>query len=422
MIIFYNLLYLIAVILYLPVFLLRGKFHSGTGVRFGMLPRRLKLDKPVWIHAVSVGEAVAVKGLLAELRLKFPDKKFVISTVTPTGNKIARGLAKEGDFVTYLPFDLSFIISGVMKRIDPCLFLVAETEIWPALFSVLHKRRVPIVVVNARISDSSLRGDLAVKPLISPVLNKVSLFCAQSEQDAERLLSLGLDKKKVKTTGNMKFDIGQASFSFSAPRLRLRLDEKLFVCGSTHPGEEEIIFSAYKELKGEYPDLRLLIAPRHPERAEEVASLARKAGLNSVLSSVYEQSQESASPVYIVDSVGELLSFYSIAHLVFVGGSLVGKGGHNILEPAALGKPVIFGPHMFNFRQITELFLLNSAALQVQDSQGLKEAVRSIMRQPSFAQELGERAKGLFKSNQGATLKNSELVSSFIGETEKTHA
>ena len=414
MLIIYDFLYLTAIILYLPAFLLRGKFHRGLFCRFGVLPRHLKLDRPIWIHAVSVGEAVVMKGLLAELRLKFPEKKFVISTVTPTGNKIARSMAKEGDFVTYLPLDLSFIISAVIKKIDPSLFVIAETEIWPGLFNALDKRGVRIAVVNARISDSSLRGYYGIRFLIRPVLNKVSLFCAQTERDARRLLLLGVDKAKLCVTGNMKFDLKPADLNFRAPRLRLKYDEKLLVCGSTHPGEEELILTAYKELRQDFPDLRLLIAPRHPERSAEVADIVKRSGLHPVMTSSYEQTLEMATPVYILDTVGELPSFYGIAYLVFVGGSLVKKGGHNILEPAALGKPIIFGPQMFNFRYIARLFLKNRGALQVNSAAEFKVAIRSLLSEPSLALSLGERAKELIKANQGATLKNLDCILSLM--------
>ncbi|MFH0739011.1 MAG: 3-deoxy-D-manno-octulosonic acid transferase [Candidatus Omnitrophota bacterium] len=413
MLVIYDLLYLIAIVLYLPVFLLRRKFHRGMLSRLGIIPADFILERPIWIHAVSLGEAVLIKGLLRELRLAFPNKRFIISTVTPTGNKIAKGVADKGDFVTYLPLDLSFIINNFIKRVNPSLFIVAETEIWPNLLNSLHKRRIPIIAVNARISDNSFKGYYGIKFLIKPILNKVSLFCTQSEHDARRLAHLGVEKSRLCVTGNMKFDLKPQELKFKPSGLRLKFEEQLWVCGSTHPGEEEIILAVYKELLEDFSDLRLLLAPRHPERSSEVASLAQSLGFKAIKTSSGEQPGEDLKVVYILDSVGELLSFYSIAHIVFVGGSLVKKGGHNILEPAALGKPIIFGAQMFNFRDIAQLFLKNKAALQVHNQEELKNKVRLLLSDPSAIQQLGQAAKDLIKNNQGATQRNLDCILSF---------
>jgi 3-deoxy-D-manno-octulosonic-acid transferase len=412
--ILYDLLYLLALIIYLPVFLLRRKFHHGLIRRLGILPRLLFLDRPIWIHAVSVGEATLIKGLLEELRLAFPGKSFVISTVTPTGNKIARGLARGKDFVTYLPLDLSFVIGSVIKKINPFLFVVAETEIWPNLLDCLYKKRIPVIVVNGRISDSSFRGYSGIRFLIKPILNKISLFCVQTERDALRLLHLGLQESRLRVTGNMKFDLKPEVLSFKASGLRLKYDEELWVCGSTHPGEEEIILKAYQRLLAEFPDLRLLMAPRHPERAVEVAGLVKNFGFQPVKVSSPRQSADGPTPVYILDTVGELLSFYSIAHIVFVGGSLVNKGGHNILEPAALGKPIIFGPQMFNFKDISQLFLKNKGSVLVHNQKELISSVRNLLNDPSLIAALSQHAKELIAQNQGATQRNLEFIISLV--------
>ncbi|MEI6632056.1 MAG: 3-deoxy-D-manno-octulosonic acid transferase, partial [bacterium] len=318
-----------------------------------------------------------------------------------------------GDFVIYLPLDLSFIINNFIKRVNPFLFIVAETEIWPNLLNSLHKRRIPIIAVNARISDNSFKGYYGIKFLIKPILNKVSLFCTQSEHDARRLAHLGVEKSRLRVTGNMKFDLKPQELKFKPSGLRLKFEEQLWVCGSAHPGEEEIILAVYKELLEDFSDLRLLLAPRHPERSSEVASLAQSLGFKAIKTSSGEQPGEDSKVVYILDSVGELLSFYSIAHIVFVGGSLVKKGGHNILEPAALGKPIIFGAQMFNFRDIAQLFLKNKAALQVHNQEELKNKVRLLLSDPSAIQQLGQAAKDLIKNNQGATQRNLDCILSF---------
>ena len=384
--------------------------HRGLLLRFGILPKDLAIDRPIWIHAVSVGEAMAVKALAAELRAIYPDKRFVISTVTPTGNKIARGLAKDGDFVTYLPFDFSFIVKSVIDKINPSFFIIAETEIWPNLISYLHKKNIPISVVNGRISDSSYRGYFMIRFLLKPILDKISLFCVQTNSDAERFKGLGVPEEKIKITGNMKFDIedyadSKKDYADYRKRLDLEFSGKLLVAGSTHPGEEEIILNVYKDSLSEFPYLKLLIAPRHPERAQEIANLIRKFGFETRMISL-----SNSQTVFILDTMGQLINYYAIADIVFVGGSLIKKGGHNILEPASFAKPILFGPYMFNFRDIAELFLINQAAILVNNQEELKVKIKEFLGAPAQTQQMGQRAKELILDNAGATKRNAQLI------------
>lgn len=432
MFIIYDLIFLAVAIIYLPVYLFRKKFHRAFLLRLGFLPGPLALDKPIWIHAVSVGEVMAVRGLADELRRAYPDKKLVISTVTTTGNKIAQGIAQEGDLVTYLPLDLSFIVGSVIDRIRPALFVIAETEIWPNLISCLYRKNIPIVTVNGRLSNASFRGYSSIKFLLRPILEKVSLFCVQTGCDAERLMRLGVSEDKIKITGNMKFDIeGCADFPAKlsdsrrdpasrekkdCPDYRLRLGlgsgDRLFVAGSTHAGEEEIVLEVYKELQRDFPGLKLLIAPRQPQTSKDIAKLVSRFGFRSVFVSGLASECPTciAEPVFILDTVGELISFYAIADIVFVGGSLIKKGGHNILEPASAAKPILFGPHMFNFRDIADLFLSNRAAIMVYDPIDLKTNIAELLNNPSQAIELGRRAQQLILENQGATKRNAEYI------------
>lgn len=423
MFIFYDLLFLIFAVIYLPVYLFKRKFHPGFLARLGIFPEGVELNRPVWIHAVSVGEAMAVKGLIERIRESFPDKKLIISTVTPTGNRIVKSIAKETDFVTYLPLDLSFIVKKVIDRIDPSLFIIAETELWPNLIYRLHKNNIPVIVVNARISDKSFRGYSAVKFLIKQTLNKIDLFCVQTESDAQRFFCLGAPKDKIKVSGNLKFDnTGYADskkdYKDYKEKAGVSAKNRLFVAGSTHPGEEEIILSVHKELLNEFPQLKLLIAPRHPQRADEVTKIAIKYGFDSlkisrltdlnrqtgfgIIPSIFEGPADRQA-IYILDTVGQLMGYYAASDIVFVGGSLVKKGGHNILEPASLGKPVIFGPYMFNFRDIFDLFISHKACVLVYSKEGLKAAVRDLLNNPDKMDELGKRASSLIKKNQGAT-------------------
>jgi len=425
MIILYDLIFIIFAIVYLPYFLLRKKIHQGFSQRLGFLPRSLRLDHPIWMHAVSVGEARVAEILVKQLRQAYPQKRFAFSTVTATGNRIVRGFQHEGDFVFYLPLDLSFITKMVIGRLRPCVCIIMETEIWPNLIYRLNKMNVPVVLVNARISDRSFFGYRIIQPLIKPILNKVRLFCVQTNTDAMRLLTLGVAADKLKVSGNMKYDIidfkkGEGDYRL---RLGLRNSEQLFVAGSTHPGEEEIILGAYRRLINEFSGFRLLIAPRHPERAYEIEALIHKLGFRvsrvSKLCVQTGKAQDAAfaggpKAVFLLDTIGELMSFYAIADVVFIGGSLIKKGGHNILEPAYFSRPILFGPYMFNFRDMSNLFLSKKAARMVCGQEELLNETRSLLKNPSELEAMGRRARQLVLENQGATKRNIGLIKAAV--------
>ncbi|MDD5561059.1 MAG: 3-deoxy-D-manno-octulosonic acid transferase [Candidatus Omnitrophica bacterium] len=421
MFILYDFIFLIFALLYLPVYLFKGKFHRGFLRRLGFLPDGLELDRPIWIHAVSVGEAVSIKGLAGGLRKAYPGKKLVISTVTATGNKIAAGLTVEGDLLTYLPLDFSFIVRKVIKKVNPCLFIIAETEIWPNLITCLHKQKIPVFTVNGRISDGSYSGYRAVRFLIGPILRKIRQFCVQSDVDAARLRSLGVDGENIQVTGNVKFDIDlETAAGFDAQAFRqklwLGLDEKLWVCGSTHPHEEELIIEAYKKILPAFPKLKLLLAPRHPERSGDVGRLVSENHFMPVFISSISGACPTCinSPVFILDLMGELPDYYSAADIVFVGGSLVKTGGHNILEPSSLKKPVFFGPYMFNFRDISRLFVENKAGIMVGDADDLVIKMKEVLGSSLLAKQLGGRAYDLIASNRGATGRNIGVIRRFV--------
>lgn len=421
MFIIYDLIFLFISIFFLPAYLLRRKFHSGFSRRLGFLPNGFSFGKPIWVHAVSVGEMMAVRGLLEALRKASPGEKIVISTVTATGNKIARDVARAQDFVTYLPLDFSSIVRSVIDRIDPRAFIIAETEIWPNLITCLYRKNIPVIIVNGRISDGSYRGYLALKFLLAPVLRSVSLFCVQTDNDAKRLSRLGVPKDKVVITGNMKFDTkGPAAAREGRVDYRSRLDldseDRLLVAGSTHPQEEEVVLAAYKELLNEFPRLKLLIAPRHPERSRDIIKIASRLGFRGTPLSSLPASCPTCIPktIFILDVIGELVHFYDIADIVFVGGSMVKKGGHNILEAAVRGKPIIFGPHMFNFRDIADLFLDGKAAVMAHGEGDLIIHITRLLNNPVEMAALGARAKLIVAQNQGATVRNAKLIANFL--------
>ncbi|MDP2905744.1 MAG: 3-deoxy-D-manno-octulosonic acid transferase [Candidatus Omnitrophota bacterium] len=452
MFIIYDLVFLIVILIHLPLYLLRKKFRHGLPARVGVLPKGLDQKRPIWIHAVSVGEAVMVKGLVLRLKEMFPGRRFVISTVTATGNKIVRSFASGNDFVTYLPFDFSFIVRSVIDRVDPSLFIIAETELWPNLIRALRKKNIPVVVVNGRISDGSFRGYSAIKFLLRPVLAKVNLFCVQGEMDKSRLVSLGVAPGNISVTGNMKFDsavfkIDAGELVKSRGNLSLVAADKLWVCGSTRSGEEEMILAAYKVLLVDFPGLKLLIAPRHPDRVKEVEKLVCRYSFTPLrISRLYErpldlvrlrspqvargkrttneceakrslpEGDERRNPrsVFILDTVGELINYYAIADIVFVGGSLVKTGGHNFLEPAMLEKPILCGPHMFNFRDLAALFLKNQAFIMVKDRESLAREMKRLLNDPAVALALGCRARALILKNQGAVERNIQCLRQYI--------
>ncbi|PIQ87768.1 MAG: hypothetical protein COV73_02320, partial [Candidatus Omnitrophica bacterium CG11_big_fil_rev_8_21_14_0_20_43_6] len=325
MFIIYDLIFLIFAAVCLPLYFVRGKLNRGFLSRLGFLPARVDLDRPIWVHAVSVGEAVAIKGLLSRLRQVYPGKQLVISTVTATGNKIARELVAPGDFLTYLPLDFSFIVRGVLKKVNPCMFIIAETEIWPNLISCLHKMQIPVITVNGRISDSSYGGYRLIRFFIRPILRMVKQFCVQTDLDAGRLESLGVDRSRIQVTGNVKFDRNldpcpQDNMSAYRSKLGLGPLDKLLVCGSTHPKEEKIIFAAYQELLLVFPNLKLLIAPRHPERSGQISKLAANFSFMPILVSSIAAACPTCMnrPIFILDTIGELLNYYSAADIVFV--------------------------------------------------------------------------------------------------------
>jgi len=426
MFLIYDLIFILFSLIHFPYFIFKHKFHPGFLMRLGIFSKEhlefLKDKNPIWIHAVSVGEVNAVKSLIGELRKEYPHKDLVISTVTETGNTIARSIAKDNDRVIYLPLDLSFIVKRVIDLISPSLFITVETEIWPNLISWLNKKKIPIVLVNGRISNRSFKGYRIIKFLLRNILKKLSLFCMQTDRDRERILFLGAPKDRVFVVGNMKFD----TTDYTDRRitdytdkyktfLGLSQKEILWVAGSTHRGEEVQILDVYRDLLLEFPNLRLLIAPRHPERSYEIENLIRDFGFKTLkISRLNKENIRNGKEIFLLDTVGELLYFYSIAEIVFVGGSLIKKGGHNLIEPAFFRKPIIFGPYMFNFQDICDLFLNNKGAIMVSNKQELQKEIKNLLKNPSKRGDLGRHAENLILQNQGAAEKNIDLIKSFF--------
>lgn len=424
----YDIFFFIFSIIYLPYLAIKGKAHKDFTERFGNLPpsfNGIAGSRPLWIHAVSVGEVIAVKNFVEAFSGRFPERRIVLSTTTRTGNEVAKKILNRDILKFYFPLDFSFVIKRVLNLINPLCFFMMETEIWPNFILESSRRNIPVALINGRISDRSYGGYRKIKFLFGGILKKISLFCMQTSRDAERIIALGAPPSGVRVTGNMKFDDGikwgQRPFNLNGrcPHLILSSPSapSLIIAGSTHKGEEEIVLKAYKKLLVNFPGLRLLIAPRHVDRTESIKKLIEQAGLDCILLSECKEGMQAPlaeKAIFILDTHGELNSLYNLATIVFMGGSLARRGGHNIVEPARFGKPIVFGPHMFNFRSMTKLFLENSAAIQIRDGSELYGALRILLDNKGMRDSIGRSAKGLIDKNKGATARNIREVEKIL--------
>ena len=420
----YDIGFLIFSLFYLPTLIFKGKMHADFGERFGRYSedKRKALassKRAIWIQAVSVGEVAACKGLMRRLKERFPGKSIVLSTITKTGNDLAKKLFGNDAVIIYFPLDLSWIIRKAVSLVDPSLYIMVETEIWPNMTKEVSRRGIPSAVVNGRISDRSFGKYKLAKPFLLNTIKRINVFCMQSFQDAERMISLGAPRERVRITGNMKFDADVSACGGGLTELKgligIADDDVLLVAGSTHRGEEAIILETVKELSAEFPRLKLLIAPRHIERVNEIATLAEGLGFYPVRTSFLgrQPAVGSQRQVFILDTIGQLRDMYSISTVVFIGGSLVPHGGQNPIEPAALGKPVIFGPHMFNFREIAAAFIDNGAAMLVKEPGGLFESIKILLTDPEKRSEMARCAAAAIAEKCGATQRNLKELEKF---------
>lgn len=364
--------------------------------RFGEPPVAEDGAPCVWVHAVSVGEVLAAAPFIRGLKERHPGLRLVVSTVTDTGQKVARGRLADIAEAMYLPFDIASVLDSAVARLNPVMAITIETEMWPNMFRILRKRGVPVVILNGRISDSSFRGYSKIKFFIKEVLKDVDIFCMQDETYARRIIELGAEENKVRITGNFKFDI---KVELDIPDWSGRLSHPVIVGGSTHRGEEELLVAAYARLREEFRDLTLILAPRHPERSQEVQEMLRAKEVDFVRRSALPEGGIAGS-VVLLDTVGELASVYGISDVAVVGGSFIEHGGQNPLEPAFWGKPVICGPHMENFPFMEE-FYAAGAALGV-GREGLYGALRDLLGSPEKRAAMGRAGKGLVMKNGGA--------------------
>jgi 3-deoxy-D-manno-octulosonic-acid transferase len=406
----YSALLALGVLLATPYWLLEmvrhGKYRKGLPQRLGKVPESLRNSngRAIWVHAVSVGEVIAVSELIRNLRVEFPQHRILISTTTDTGQQLAaKGFGAENVF--YFPLDFRFVMRKYFAAIRPELVVVAETEFWPNLLRVAAMTGAQVAVINARISDRSFPGYRRWKRILRPVLGNISLFVAQSSEDARRLLEIGAPEDRVIVGGNLKFDFVLPPAPPIVDQLKSALAESgagpVLVCGSTVEGEEPLFVEAFQKILAKHSSAVMLLAPRHPERFVSVASCLQESQVK-----FWRRTQWDGTPlnggVLLVDSIGELANLYALADLAVVGGSFVPAGGHNILEPAQHGVPIIVGPHTENFRDIVGLFRSRDA-VRVASSTDLAKTVLQLLADKNERRDLGRRALQTLQSQQGAT-------------------
>jgi 3-deoxy-D-manno-octulosonic-acid transferase len=401
----------------------RGRVRRGIGERFGFYDSaklRTLAGRPIiWIHAVSVGETRAAIPLISVLREAYPHHALVLSNVTETGQEVSAAI-KDLDLRVFFPFDFSWVIRRVLRSIRPEMVVIVETEIWPNFIRHSRNLGIPVVLVNGRISDRSYPRYRKVARFLRPVLREVSAFCMQSQQDADRIIDLGADPDRVHSTGNLKFDLQPPSFG-KMERDRLRAEysippgTRVWCAGSTHAGEEEQVLRVYSRIRETEESVFLILAPRHPERCVDIEILLQRWNLGFVRrSEITSQGELKAGDVLLVDTLGEMLKLYTLSDVVFVGGSLVEVGGHNVLEASMLKKPVCFGPHMHNFKEISRLVTDAGGGVQVANEAELLKITQEFLAHPEKCREMGEKGFSLIASNQGATRRSINIIGHLI--------
>jgi 3-deoxy-D-manno-octulosonic-acid transferase len=408
------------------------KYIRSLEQRMGYLPVSFNLDgdESIWIHAVSVGEVLTARALLPELRERYPRLRIFLSTTTMSGQQIAANSLQYVDEVFYFPFDLGFIVRRTLRLVRPRLFIMMETEIWPNLLRACHRAGVRTALLNGRISNRSYPRYRLVRPLFRRVLQHVDRFCMQSDESARRIIDLGAPRERVLITGSLKFDSlelpdasGALDGGFRAQDrgrnrvlryFRISPGRPVVIAASTLKGEEGPVLEAFLRIRASTPNALLVLAPRKPERFGEAERLARAAGYTVARRSELRVDAEPRQQVVILDSIGELAQLFQIATAVFVGGSLVDAGGHNILEPAVFGKPILFGPHMQNFAEIARTFLDNGAAIQIRDERELEPVLTALLGDPVRRASLGAAARALVEANRGARGKSLEALAALL--------
>jgi 3-deoxy-D-manno-octulosonic-acid transferase len=423
----YNLAFTAFAIFYAPFFLMKLRQAEDPKAlwreRRGIFPKdwtgKFAGKKIVWLHAVSVGEVMAVEKFIGEWLASSPEYDLVLTTVTPTGQRIAKKFASVRVHVCYFPFDLSPVVRRFFDLLKPVCLLLVETEIWPNLLTEAKRRDIPVGMINARLSERSFKGYRIFPWLFRPLWGKLDFVLAQSEENAVRFRALGITEESVRDMGNMKFDQAEWTSEGVVDEGGMRQawgytpEDLIWIAGSTHPGEEETLIKVFRTLRGRFPDLRLILAPRHIERSKGILKQSEKYGFRAALSSK-EENKGSGPDVRVLDQLGVLRNLYQIADLVFMGGSLVPHGGQNPIEPACFGKAVLHGPHVFNFHKIYHQLDHDGGALRVSAPDELSSAAAEFLANESRRHEMGQRAFQIINRLRGASKRQAGWILTFL--------
>ncbi len=392
-----------------------------TAYRFRIRERfahfQFKLQKPsIWVHAVSVGEVIVAVPLIKRLKQVHPECAIIVTTTTPTGSEQVKthfkDFSTEDIFHIYAPYDLPHVVKRFLNRVKPRIAIMMETELWPNILYQCHKKHIPVFIANARLSARSAKNYGRLPHLMRSMLANITTVIAQNKNDAKRYINLGLDKNKVIISGSMKFDLQLPASVFETSELLRQqwgIDRPVWICASTHEGEEELILSAFATIKKTIPNILLVLVPRHPDRFEKVTQLVQKKGYQTIQRSDNKPCQ-ATTDVFIGNTMGELTLFYAASDVAFVGGSLVETGGHNLLEPAALGIPIVTGPYMFNFNEINELLKQAGSVVQINHVDQLAPTVINYFNDAKGRTEAGEKGRQVVLKNRGALDKHVEIL------------
>jgi 3-deoxy-D-manno-octulosonic-acid transferase len=427
---FYNLFVTVGVIVFAPLLfvkvILTPKYRSRSAKRLGFAlgesPGGSGADRPrIWVHALSVGEVASARNLVQELRRSYPQGILIFSSATRAGEFFARSiLGEDVDYFVPFPFDLLWSVKRLVSWVRPDLFVLVETDFWPNFQRELNRRGIPSLLVNGRVSENSLASYRRFRWLFRPLFNSFQAFAMQTEQDAISMRQLGVDPARLTVLGNLKYDAALSGSSAKAglDRVALHIPAQalVWVAGSTHRGEEEIIFAAFQKLSQSFSDLFLVVAPRNVERGGELAAMAARHGLVAFRRSLGEAGEGS---VLVLDTLGELASVYALCDVAFVGGSLVPQRGHNPLEPAVYGKPVLFGPSMEDFAEISRDLLAVGGARQVHDAEELRAGLSLLLADPAERERAGCQAQELIVSRRGVTEAHIALIRRVLAREEK---
>jgi 3-deoxy-D-manno-octulosonic-acid transferase len=428
MFVLYNILQLVFLPVFLPFIILfvlcSSKYRDRIPARLGLgldqkvstdgIPRPGTSCQTIWLHALSVGEVTSSVPLIAGLRKTYPDSRIIVSVTTRTGKRVADNLLKSlADHIIDGPLDLLPVVSRFVKYIRPNLFILIETDLWPNTLIYLKNKNIPTILVNGRVSQKSMEGYRRLRFFFDPMFQSFSFLCMQTKRDRDKMEDIGLPADKLKTLGNLKFDTaaGKANPALKPPADLLPKDRILFICGSTHPGEEKVLINCYNEVKQTHPELFLIIAPRNTSRSAEIQELAKEHDLTTVL-----RSDNSSAPaeILILDTIGELIHFYALSNISFVGGSLVKKGGHNPIEPATMGLPVIFGPNMQDFSEIADALIQAGGATEVSGHLELAEILHRLLTTQELRNRQGQAAQQCMESQRGVINRHLDLISQLL--------